>query len=174
MSEAINGSSRQRVALSAPFQPQGIMERTRYDHGAAASFPFVIRYARRHLGFLAGLVVTAIAVGVVYRYSFDQLEERTLSYYLRSCLHAIGLALSGWAVLLSFSAPQAQHVATIAANRRTGDQGARNDSGADDRRRRPPTRALPRNVFFARLVSPSSPVDRRDIVFRITSDRGDL
>ena len=106
MSEAINGSSRQRVALSAPFQPQGIMERTRYDHGAAASFPFVIRYARRHLGFLAGLVVTAIAVGVVYRYSFDQLEERTLSYYLRSCLHAIGLALSGWAVLLSFSAPQ--------------------------------------------------------------------
>src|SRR6516162_434282 len=127
MSEAINGSSRQRVALSAPFQPQGIMERTRYDHGAAASFPFVIRYARRHLGFLAGLVVTAIAVGVVYRYSFDQLEERTLSYYLRSCLHAIGLALSGWAVLLSFSAPQAQHVATIAANRRTGDQGARND-----------------------------------------------
>jgi adenylate cyclase len=70
------------------------------------SFPFVIRHARRHLGFLAGLVVTAVAVGVVYRYSFDQLEERTLSYCLRSRLHAIGLALSGWAVLLSLAAPQ--------------------------------------------------------------------
>jgi hypothetical protein len=81
MSEAINGSSRQRDAPSAPFKPQGIMARTRNDHGATVSFPFVIRHARRHLGFLAGLVVTAVAVGVVYRYSFDQLEERTLSYY---------------------------------------------------------------------------------------------
>ena len=106
MSEAINGSSQQRDAPSAPFKPQGIMARTRNDHGATVSFPFVIRHARRHLGFLAGLVVTAVAVGVVYRYSFDQLEERTLSYYLRSCLHAIGLALSGWAVLLSLAAPQ--------------------------------------------------------------------
>jgi class 3 adenylate cyclase len=106
MSEAINGSSPQRDAPSAPFEPQGITAHTRSGRRTTASPPFIIRYARRHLGFLAGLVVAALAMGVVYRYLFDPLEERTLSYYLRSCLHAIGLTISGWAVLLSRAAPQ--------------------------------------------------------------------
>jgi hypothetical protein len=65
---------------------------------------FVIRYARRHLGFLAGLVIAAVVMGVGYRYLFDPLEERVPSYYLRSCLHAIGLAISGWAVHVSLAA----------------------------------------------------------------------
>jgi len=68
------------------------------------SLPFVLPYARRHLGFLAGLVTAAVAVGIVYRYLFDPLEERELSFYLRSCLHAAGLAISGWAVHVSLAA----------------------------------------------------------------------
>jgi class 3 adenylate cyclase len=108
MSEAINGSSPQRDAPSAPFEPQGITAHTRFDHGSTASLPFVIRYARRHFGFLAGLVIAAVAMGVAYRYLFDPLEERVLSYYLRSCLHAIGLAISGWAVLSLPAAPQSR------------------------------------------------------------------
>jgi len=84
------------------------MAHTRSGRRTTASRPFSIRYARRHLGFLAGLVIAAVAMGVVYRYLFDPLEERTLSYYLRSCLHAIGLAISGWAVRLSLAAPQSR------------------------------------------------------------------
>src|SRR5215475_536200 len=34
----------------------------------------------------------------------DPPEERTLPYFIRSCLHAIGLTLSGWAVHLTFAA----------------------------------------------------------------------
>jgi hypothetical protein len=66
--------------------------------------PLIIRYARRHLGFLFGLVIAAVAIGITYRYLFDPLEEREPSYYLRSCLHAIGLAFSGWAVHVSLAA----------------------------------------------------------------------
>jgi class 3 adenylate cyclase len=72
--------------------------------GATGIPRFVIRYARRHLGFLAGLVIAAVVMGVVYRYLFDPLEERVPSYYLCSCLHAIGLAISGWAVHVSLAA----------------------------------------------------------------------
>jgi class 3 adenylate cyclase len=74
-------------------------------HGRSAAPPHsaVIRYARRHLGFLAGLLLAAVALGIAYRYLFDPLEERTLPYYIRSCLHAIGLAGGGWAVHLAFA-----------------------------------------------------------------------
>jgi class 3 adenylate cyclase len=74
----------------------------------------VLRYARRHLGFLGGLLITAVAVGIAYRYSFDPPEERTLPYYVRSSLHAIGLTLSGWAVHLTFAAvPQSRLAARL-------------------------------------------------------------
>jgi hypothetical protein len=109
MSEAINGSSPQKDAPSPRFASTGIPPDTdegRFDRGATRSPGSVIRYARRHLGFLAGLVIAAVAVGVVYRYLFDPLEERTLSYNLRSSVHAIGLTISGWAVLPSLAAPQ--------------------------------------------------------------------
>ena len=111
MSEAINGSSPQRDVPSARSASTSIppdTEEDRFDRGATRSPPFVIRYVRRHLGFLAGLVIAVVAMGVAYRYLFDPLEERVLSYYLRSCLHAIGLAISGWAVLSLASAPQSR------------------------------------------------------------------
>ena len=46
----------------------------------------------------------AVAIGVAYRYVFDRLEERTLPYYIRSCIHAMGLTFAGWAVHLTFAA----------------------------------------------------------------------
>lgn len=70
---------------------------------AAASFSAVIR-ASRHLGFLVGLLIAAVAIGIAYRHLFDPLEERTAPFYLRSCVHAMGLSFSGWAVYLTFAA----------------------------------------------------------------------
>ena len=68
-------------------------------------------------------------LGDLYRYLLDPLDERVTSFFLRSCLHAIGLAIAGWPVHLSFGNGPQPHLrdgdATIAANRRVGDQGAR-------------------------------------------------
>jgi class 3 adenylate cyclase len=75
-----------------------------FSRSATTSPPSIIRYAWRHRGFLAGLVVAAVVMGVLYRYLFDPLEEREPLYYLRSCLHATGLALAGWAVHVSLAA----------------------------------------------------------------------
>ena len=82
---------------------------TTCGRGAAASRPAVIRYAviryaGRHLGFLAGLLIAAVAIGVAYRYLFDPLDERTVPFYVRSCIHAMGLTFVGWAVHLTFAA----------------------------------------------------------------------
>ena len=71
---------------------------------ARAARPAILRYAGRHVGFLAGLLIVAVATGVAYRYLFDRLEERTLPYYIRSCIHAMGLTFAGWAVHLTFAA----------------------------------------------------------------------
>jgi adenylate cyclase len=71
--------------------------------GIGAPGPVVIRHIKRHLNFLAGLLPGAIAVGIAYRYLFDPLEEQTLPFYIRSCLHAIGLTWCGWAVHLAFA-----------------------------------------------------------------------
>ena len=79
-----------------------------YGRGAAPPRSAVIRYARRHIGFLAGLLLAAVALGIAYRYAFDPLDERTLPHYIRSCLHAIGLACSGWAVHLAFATGSAR------------------------------------------------------------------
>ena len=75
-----------------------------YRRRAAASFSAVIRYASRHFGFLAGLLIAAVAIGIAYRYLLDPIEERTAPFYLRSCVHAMGLTFSGWAVYLTFAA----------------------------------------------------------------------
>ena len=45
-----------------------------------------------------------MALGVAYRYLFDPLEERTVPFYIRSCIHAVGLTFAGWAVHLTFAA----------------------------------------------------------------------
>jgi hypothetical protein len=42
---------------------------------ARAARPAILRYAGRHVGFLAGLLIVAVATGVAYRYLFDRLEE---------------------------------------------------------------------------------------------------
>jgi class 3 adenylate cyclase len=96
-------SLKQDARLAPPGMPAHGDER-RMGRGAGTSPPFVMRYARRHLGFLAGLVIVAVAIGITYRYLLDPLNQRTVPYYLRSCLHAIGLAVSGWAVHLSLAA----------------------------------------------------------------------
>jgi class 3 adenylate cyclase len=64
----------------------------------------MLRYLRRHLGFLAGLLIVAFALGISYRYVFDPLEQRTLPNYIRSGIHAIGIALSGWTTTMAFAA----------------------------------------------------------------------
>ena len=41
--------------------------------------------------------------GGLYRYFADDPGEATLLNYIRSCLHGMGLALSGWATHLYFT-----------------------------------------------------------------------
>jgi class 3 adenylate cyclase/biotin transporter BioY len=79
------------------------------SYRSEASRPAVVRHAGRHLGFLAGLLIAAVVIGVAYRYLFDPLDEQTIPYYIRSCVHATGLSFSGWAVYLTFAAvPRSQ------------------------------------------------------------------
>ncbi len=65
MTRAINQSSRQRDAPSAPPGMPAHTDERRFGRSAASSPPFVIAYARRHLGFLAGLVIVAVATTVL-------------------------------------------------------------------------------------------------------------
>ena len=53
-------------------------------------------------------MIVAVAAGIVYRYLVDPLEEREPLNYLRSCLHASGVAIAGWAVHVSLAAPQSR------------------------------------------------------------------
>ena len=64
----------------------------------------MLRYFRRNLRFLIRLLIIAFALGIAYRYLFDPLAERTLPNYIRSGIHAIGIALSGWSVTMVFAA----------------------------------------------------------------------
>lgn len=77
---------------------------TTCGRSATGSRPAVIRYAGRHLGFLAGLLIAAVAIGIISDYLFDPLEERTVPFYIRSCIHAMGLTFAGWTVHLTFAA----------------------------------------------------------------------
>ena len=107
LTREITGNSLLKGGPSAPVTPRDIAAHTderRPGRAVTAWRPLAIRYARRHLGFLAGLVIAAIAIGIIYRYLFDPLEEREPSCYLRSVLHAVGLAASGWAVHLTLAA----------------------------------------------------------------------
>ena len=81
-----------------------LLEVNRYGRGTAAPGRVFMRYARRHLGFLAGLLLAGVVLGVAYRYLFDPVDQRTLPYFIRSCLHAIGLTCAGWAVQVTLGA----------------------------------------------------------------------
>jgi hypothetical protein len=59
---------------------------------------------RRLFAQLIVLAVTAFAVGVAYRYLWDDPSEANLANYLRSGLHPIGLAASGLGAHLYFNA----------------------------------------------------------------------
>lgn len=72
--------------------------------------PAMLRYFRRHLGLLAGMLVAAIALGISYRYLFNALEERTPAFYARSALHATGMALAGWTVQMAFAGLPRSHI----------------------------------------------------------------
>jgi len=48
--------------------------------------------------------MAAVTIGVAYRYLFDPLDEQTVPFYIRSCIHAVGLTFAGWAVHLTFAA----------------------------------------------------------------------
>jgi hypothetical protein len=113
---------------------------TRRGRSAAASRPAVIRYAGPHIGFLAGLLIAAVAIGIAYRYLFDPVEEGTVLFYIRSCVHAMGLSFAGWVVHLTFAGDPAiaarRRLAAVAAERRIRDQGAHDDGGPDVGRRR--------------------------------------
>jgi class 3 adenylate cyclase len=77
---------------------------TRNRGAILASRPAVLRYARRHLGFLAGLLVAGVAFGIAYRYLFDPVNERTPLFFIRSCVHAIAVTFAGWVAYVSLTA----------------------------------------------------------------------
>ena len=56
------------------------------------------------------LAVVGLVGGGAYRYFANDPSEATLANYLRSSLHGMGLALSGWAVHLYFTSRSSEWV----------------------------------------------------------------
>jgi adenylate cyclase len=54
------------------------------------------------------LAVFGLVAGGAYRYFANEASEATLANYVRSCLHGMGLALSGWAVHVYFTSRSAE------------------------------------------------------------------
>src|SRR5215510_397384 len=65
---------------------------------------------RRSLAPTIVLAGIGLLAGGVYRYFVDDPGEATLANYLRSGLHGMGLALSGWAVHLYFTSRSSEWV----------------------------------------------------------------
>jgi class 3 adenylate cyclase len=63
----------------------------------------LLQYAARQPVFFAGSLFTGFGVGVAYRAIFDQLSERSLSNFLRSGIHGVGIALTVWTVQFVFA-----------------------------------------------------------------------
>ena len=62
------------------------------------------KYAfRRSLTPWLFLGLLGASAGMLYRYLADDPSEATVSTYLRSAVHGVGLALSGWAMHLYFT-----------------------------------------------------------------------
>jgi adenylate cyclase len=56
------------------------------------------------------IVLVSMLVGFIYRYFADDPTEATLANYARSGIHAIGIALSGWAVHLYFTSRRSEWI----------------------------------------------------------------
>src|SRR2546430_5654691 len=110
----------------------------------------MLRHFRGHLGLLVGMLIAAIALGIAYRYLFNTIEERTLSFYARSSLHATGMALAGWNSADGIRCPAAlalrAGIARYAADRRIRAEGAGDDGRADDRHARSAICAVPLDI----------------------------
>ncbi len=65
---------------------------------------------RRSLAPWIVLAMVGLVVGGAYRYFADDPSEATLANYLRSGIHGMGLALSGWAVHLYFTSRSSEWV----------------------------------------------------------------
>src|ERR1051325_8037313 len=131
----------------------------------------MLHHLRRHLGLLASMLATAVALGIAYRYLFNTLEERTLSFYTRSALHGIGMAFAGWTVQMGICGPAAlparERVAASAADPRIRAEGAGDDRRADDRHARIAVRAL--SFDLAGMVRAGSAAHRRPRVCRLAA-----
>jgi hypothetical protein len=57
-----------------------------------------VRYAAQRPGLLAATLVTGFIVGVAYRALIDDADTRDLANYVRSGMHGVGFALTGWTV----------------------------------------------------------------------------
>src|SRR5438045_3998295 len=77
---AANGRKRPLAQTETPDALVRAGALTRRGRSTAALRPAFIRYARRHFGFLAGLLIVAVVIGVTYRYLFDPLDERTVPF----------------------------------------------------------------------------------------------
>ena len=109
-------SLRKEAALAQTETPDTLVRAgaaTRRGQSPTAARHAIIRYAGRHLGFLAGLLIAGVAFGVAYRYLFDPLDERTVPFYIRSCIHAMGLTFAGWAVHLAFAAAPRSRLGSV-------------------------------------------------------------
>jgi len=62
-----------------------------------------MRYVTQRPRYLVTLLALGFAVGVAYRYHFSSASERTLSFYLSSGVHGMGIALAAWAVQTGFN-----------------------------------------------------------------------
>src|SRR5215208_1109363 len=64
----------------------------------------ILKAVQRHLGFTSMLMVCGFAIGLLFRYLFDDPEQRHLGYYVRGGVHGVVLALLGWAAHVGFEA----------------------------------------------------------------------
>jgi hypothetical protein len=65
---------------------------------------------RRSLASWIVLAVVGLLTGWAYRYFVNDPNEATVANYLRSGIHGMGLALSGWAVHLYFTSRGSERV----------------------------------------------------------------
>ena len=79
-------------------------EKRREAEAMVAVRGMILKAVQRHLGFTSMLMVCGFAIGLLFRYLFDDPQQRYFGYYVRSGVHGVGLALVGWAAHVGFGA----------------------------------------------------------------------